>query len=83
MPVVSDSDDDPDHPLTPPGPAPAVLDQPTESTKHNEHNDTRPNEMVEEDRKSRNHPIITAFDQEQHVSIHVYSEHSSSILKET
>ena len=63
-----DSDDDPDQPLTPPDPEPAVLDQPTESTKHkhNEHNDTRPNETVEEDRKIRNHPIITAFDQEQH-----------------
>jgi hypothetical protein len=66
LPVVSNIDDDPDQPLTPPDQEPAVLDQPTESTKHNEHNDTRPNETVEEDRKSRNHPIITAFDQEQH-----------------
>jgi hypothetical protein len=45
-----------------------MLDQPTESTKLNEHNapNTRSNEAVEKNRKSRDHPFITAFDQEQH-----------------
>jgi len=63
--VVSDSEDDPDQPLTQPTPAPAMLDQPTESTKHNALN-TGPNGAVEENRKNREHPVIAAFDKEQH-----------------
>jgi len=63
--VVSDSEDDPDQPLTQAIPAPAMLDQPTESTKLNT-SGTGPNGAVEENRKNRDHPIITAFDQEQH-----------------
>jgi hypothetical protein len=35
LPVVSNSDDDPDQPLAPPDHAPALVDQPTESTRHN------------------------------------------------
>jgi hypothetical protein len=71
IPVVSDSEDDPDQSLTQDSPSTTVAptthmsDQPTESTKINT-SDTEPNGTIEEDRNNREHPVIAAFDQEQH-----------------
>ena len=75
--MVSDSDDDPDQPLTQESqctdaPTGALQDQPTESTKintpgnPNQMSDKEPNRVIEEDSNNRNHPVIAAFDQEQH-----------------
>jgi len=71
IPVVSDSEDDPDQSLTQDSPSTTVAptthmsDQPTESTKINT-SDTEPNGTIEEDSNNREHPVIAAFDQEQH-----------------